>query len=99
MSLTVIRVSPADIGLSRPLDCGLYLGVSDEGVPCISWEAGAARGRVGLAVLWPAPHAPIRFDLGYIPSGEVCVVCLARATDQEVAAPLSPEVQLIYTDC
>jgi hypothetical protein len=96
----VIRVSPSDIGQSRPLDSTLSLGVTDDGVPCISCEAGAARGIVGLGVLWRSPHSTIRLDLHYIPSGNACVtVCLASATDEEVAAASSPPVSVIYSEC
>jgi hypothetical protein len=94
MSVTVvIRVSPSDLGTTRSLGHGLSLGVEEGNVPCVYWAETVNRGDQVFVALWPTPHSAIRLERQYDRSAfPVCVVCLAGATDEEVAAARAPEV-------
>src|SRR5262245_6552907 len=81
---TVIRVSPSDLGTSRPLGSGLDLGVWHDGVPCVYWEETTSRGERSFVALWPPPHSPIVLERSSDQGGKptICVVCLDGAADE-----------------
>ena len=92
--MAVIRVSPTDLARRQTtldLGFGLRIGVGEDGVPRVYYSVPFNRWDRYYSATWPAPHAPIWIE----PRAPhpACVICLAGATDEDVAAATIPEFE------